>query len=80
MTTFCVKSYSATSLLPNGLKSGILYSSFADFTNRRVQVAKMPFQSPGNLDFGQNSGRFSVPKGLNVKSAKLLIRLPLDPF
>ena len=44
-------------------------------TNRRVQVAKMPFQSPGDLDFGQNSGRFSVSKDPNVKSAKLLVFL-----
>jgi hypothetical protein len=36
-------------------------------------VAKMPFQSPGDLDFGQNSGRFSVSKDPNVKSAKLLL-------
>ena len=36
----------------------------------------MPFQSPGDLDFGQNSGHLSVPKGPNVKSAKLLFRLP----
>lgn len=34
----------------------------------------MTFQSPGNPDFGQNSGHFSVPKGPNVKSAKLLIK------
>ena len=32
----------------------------------------MTFQSPGNPDFGQNSGHFSVLKGPNVKSAKLL--------
>jgi hypothetical protein len=32
----------------------------------------MPFQSPGDLDFRQNSDHFSVPKGPNVKSAKLL--------
>jgi len=36
-------------------------------------VAKTPFQSPGNISFGQNSGRFGVPKDPNVKSAKLLI-------
>ena len=50
-----------------------ILSTFADFTNRRVQVARTPFQSPGNLNFGQNSGRFGVPKGPNVKSAKLLL-------
>lgn len=44
------------------------FSSFADFTNRRVQAAKTPLQSPGNLNFGRNSGRFSVPKDPNVKS------------
>jgi len=47
-------------------------SSFADFTNRRVQAAKMPFQSPGNPDLRQDSGRFGVPNGPNVKIAKLL--------
>jgi hypothetical protein len=35
-------------------------------------VAKVPFQSLGDLDFGQDSGHFSVPRGPNVKGAKLL--------
>ena len=32
---------------------------------------KTPFQSPANLNLGQKSGRFGVPKGPDAKSAKL---------
>ena len=52
---------------------GVNTSSIADSTNRRVRVAKMPFQSPGGLDSAQNSARFSVSKDPNVRSAKLVL-------
>ena len=43
------------------------------FTTRRLSIIRLLRQTASGLDFGRNSGRFSVPKGPNVKSAKLLI-------
>jgi hypothetical protein len=44
-------------------------SSFADFTNQRVQVAKVPFQTLENAALGSKSGHFGGSKSPNVESA-----------